>query len=831
MSTPLQTGEFYLDRVEDLHPTGRRRIGELLVSNRLITDEQLHHALAAQRQVDGSARRRLGRVVVDEGYLTEGQLAKALADLLNLELIDLSLLTLDLSVARTLPRRVAERHGMLVIGRDDNLIRVATADPTNIVAIDDVKLYTGATHVVVAVATDSQIQEALRRAWSIVDQDAEFATVDDDADTAAADEHDLESAADQGPTVRLATSIVTDAVRARASDIHVEPQIDGLRIRYRIDGLLRDIMRVPRNSAAALVSRLKIVSGLDIAERRLPQDGRTRLTVDGITVDARVSTLPSVHGEKVVIRLLASGDSVPAVSELGMDPQQLEALLSGTASPQGLVLITGPTGSGKTHTLYSVLSHMASPDKNVVTLEDPVEIQLPGITQVQTNDRVGLTFSKGLRSILRQDPDVVLVGEVRDSETAELALQASMTGHLVLTTLHTNDAVAALTRLVDMGIQPFLIASSLSLVVAQRLVRSPCADCVEPYQPSSRVLALLGLSERDLEGATPMHGRGCGECGGTGYRGRTGIFEVLPVTASVRSVLSHTPTEAAVGAAARAAGMTTMRAAGLARARRGETTFEEILRVSQVDATDGHRCSACDRAVEADMIACPWCATIVDRGHCTSCARPLEAGWKVCPWCRTVPEAKESATTHEARVPRVLVVSDEALVHRLVKSAVGSTIDVDVAPTADDALTAVWDGEYDGVVVHDQLPGIGGAELLRMLRNGSRTAALPLMLVGDLDGDDVATASAAEHGVDEVLSLTASATEVMKGLTLLTERSPHAAAWRGTPVKKASAGTTDSAAATEVVTPAKNRRVRSVVVPAERRNSRQSASRASNSPS
>ncbi len=303
-------------------------------------------------------------------------------------------------------------------------------------------------------STDTQIQSELRRVWAILDQDAELSNVSDEPE--AVDEHDLESAADQGPTVRLATSIVSEAVRSRASDIHVEPQVDGLRIRYRIDGLLRDIMRVPRNSSAALVSRLKIVSGLDIAERRLPQDGRTRLTVDGTGVDARVSTLPSVHGEKVVIRLLASGDHVPAVTQLGLDEQQLEALLAGTANPQGLVLITGPTGSGKTHTLYSVLSHMATPDKNVVTLEDPVEIQLPGITQVQTNERAGLSFSKGLRSILRQDPDVVLVGEVRDSETAELALQASMTGHLVLTTLHTNDAVAALTRLVDMGIQPFL---------------------------------------------------------------------------------------------------------------------------------------------------------------------------------------------------------------------------------------------------------------------------------------------------------------------------------------------------------------------------------------
>jgi type IV pilus assembly protein PilB len=611
--------------------------------------------------------------------------------------------------------------------------------------------------------------------------------------------------------VRLAASIVTEAVRARASDIHVEPQLDGLRVRYRVDGLLRDMMRVPRQGAAALVSRLKIVSGLDIAERRLPQDGRTRLTVDGVAVDARVSTLPSVHGEKVVIRLLASGESVPSVNQLGLDEQQLEVLLAGTLAPQGLVLITGPTGSGKTHTLYSVLSHMATPDKNVVTLEDPVEIQLPGITQVQTNERAGLTFAKGLRSILRQDPDVVLVGEVRDSETAELALQASMTGHLVLTTLHTNDAVAALTRLVDMGIEPFLIASSLSLVVAQRLVRRPCSDCIVAYTPSPRVLALLGLAEADLVGATPMRGRGCGECGGTGYRGRTGIFEVLPVTASVRSVLSHTPTEAAVGAAARAAGMTTLRAAGLARARRGETTFEEVLRVSQVDASDGHRCNACDRAVDADMIACPWCATIVDRGHCTSCARALEAGWKICPWCRTTPASVESSAPAGVRLPRVLVVGDDARVHKTITAAVGTTMVVDIAANADDALTAVWDNDYDGVVVHEELSGVGALELLRMLRNGSRTAALPLMLVAKLDGE---TADAGRAGVDEVLASGAKAAEISERLGLLTERSPHASAWRSAPV-----------AETPALKPATNRRSRAVPVPAERRAGRQSANR------
>ncbi|MGH8889586.1 MAG: ATPase, T2SS/T4P/T4SS family [Acidothermaceae bacterium] len=620
--------------------TERRRIGELLVSNGLLTPDELKAALRVQADADGGSRRRLGQVVVDLGYLTEHQLAQALADLLGLELVDLTSHNLEVGFTRMLPRQVAERNRMLVIGRtgvNGHGIKVAAADPTNVVALDDVRLYTGATALTVVVCTDSQIREQLGRAWSLVESDGELSISPDDEELVDADEDDLTTAADQAPTVRLATGIVAEAVRVGASDIHVEPQSDGLRIRYRVDGLLRDAMRVPKSAAAALVSRLKIVSGLDIAERRVPQDGRTRLHIDGKTVDARVSTLPSVHGEKVVIRLLASSDTVPTLEELGLDDSQLEALVAGCLAPQGLVLITGPTGSGKTHTLYSALSRVSTADKNVVTLEDPVEIQLAGITQVQTNERTGLTFTTGLRSVLRQDPDVVLVGEVRDSATAELALQASLTGHLVLTTLHTNDAVAALTRLVDMGIEPFLIASSLTLVVAQRLVRRPCRDCAEPYEPSERVLTALGLREADLDGATPIHGRGCAACGNTGFRGRVGIFEVLPVTASVRSALIHTPNEDAVGAAARAAGMTSLRTAGLARARRGETTFEEVLRVTQVDVADGRRCASCNRDLADDMVACPWCTAVVndaDSSHCTSCARPLEPDWKICPWCR-----------------------------------------------------------------------------------------------------------------------------------------------------------------------------------------------------
>ena len=539
----------------------RRRIGEVLIEQGLLTEEQLQGALKSQQEPPpGQSRKRLGQVVTDLGLATERDVARALAEALGLPLVDLGRTVVVPEHVRLLPRAVAERSGIMVLERQGNRVTVATADPTNVVALDDVKLYTGASDLVVVVATDSQVRDHLTRAWSLSEDSAEMGTLfeglsDDGPDEAASLQADAVEAA---PIVRLVDVLLADAVRARASDVHVEPQAGDLRIRYRVDGLLRDVMTVPRNATASAVSRIKIVSGLDIAERRRPQDGRAKLSVDGMVVEARVSTLPTLHGEKVVIRLLPRAENVPLLTHTGLTPPQLELVGSALTQSQGLVLITGPTGSGKTNTLYAAIQQVSTPDRNIVTLEDPVEVQVAGITQVQVHERSGLTFARGLRSILRQDPDIVLVGEVRDQETAELALQASLTGHLVLTTLHTNDAISAITRLVDMGVEPFLVASSLSLVIAQRLVRKPCASCLHDYAPTPRTLALLGLQEFDLAGATPKRGRGCADCGGTGYRGRTGIFEVLPVTAALRKVLLSTPTEAAIAAAARAHGMTTL---------------------------------------------------------------------------------------------------------------------------------------------------------------------------------------------------------------------------------------------------------------------------------
>lgn len=558
----------------------RLRLGDVLLAAGIVTDSELDRALEAQRSIIGS-RRRLGHVLVDLGFTTERQIADALADQLGLEIADLTQRVLSPELVRSLPRGVAQRLGVVVLDREGDRMTVAVSDPTDVVALDDLRLHSGATDLKLMVTTETQVREHLVRAWSLTEDSTDVTTYFDEIDVSAPDHDDGAAGADDAPTVRLVSMVLADAVRSGASDIHLEPQRETLRVRYRVDGVLRDVMSVPRSAMASVVSRLKIVSGLDIAERRLPQDGRTRISVDGQHVDARVATLPSIHGEKVVVRLLARADQVPPLDGLGLDPDQLAVLRHALSSPQGLVLITGPTGSGKTSTLYSALADIHSPERNIVALEDPVEVQMSGITQVQVHERSGLTFSRGLRAILRQDPDVVLLGEVRDSETAGLVVRASLTGHLVLTTLHTNSAVSAMTRLVDMGVEPFMVASSLSAVVAQRLVRRPCRTCMVPDDPDAALLQSLGVEPERLAAGTPVRGAGCAECGHSGYRGRTGIFEILLVDQHLRRVLGRDPTERAIAQAA--TGLRSLQDAATAKALAGETTFEEVARVSPRD--------------------------------------------------------------------------------------------------------------------------------------------------------------------------------------------------------------------------------------------------------
>ncbi|HZA81066.1 MAG TPA: ATPase, T2SS/T4P/T4SS family, partial [Actinomycetes bacterium] len=504
-------------------PGGRRRLGEVLVAGQVLTEEQLNEALRVQRE-DKGRRRRLGEVITALGLADEVQIARALSDQLGLPFLDLGSLPVSEETLAVLPRNVAQRHGAVPVTLAHDVLTVALADPTNVLALDDIRLATKVGSVRTAVATASDVQEAVNRYYGGASSggvaDTFGALADVEGLEAVEDrEDDLEQVGDvdDAPVVRLVNAVMGEALHSRASDIHIEPQERDVRVRFRIDGLLREVTVVPKPIQGPLISRVKILSGMDISERRKPQDGRGRIRLDRLEADTRVSSMPTMHGETVVIRLLRKeSEKAKTLAQVGLDERDRQVVEQALAEPQGLILITGPTGSGKTSSLYAGLASVIRPDINVVTLEDPVEYQMAGVNQVQINERVGLTFAGGLRTILRQDPDIVMVGEIRDPETASIAMQASMTGHLVLSTLHTNDAPSAVSRLIDMGVEPFLITSSLTLVVGQRLARVPCSRCSEPVEADPRTLELLGLDPGQIDEAGLRKGPGCGFCAQTG---------------------------------------------------------------------------------------------------------------------------------------------------------------------------------------------------------------------------------------------------------------------------------------------------------------------------
>lgn len=619
--------------------TARRRLGEVLVAGGVITEDDLRTALAHQH-ADGR-RRRVGALLVELGLATEDGIATALADQLGLDRVDDDQLTDPVAAARV-PAALAERHHVLPISLHDGVLTVATADPTNVVALDDIRVAAGVRSMRVVVATASTMQRGLSRAYGFDQQAGELIEAIDGTDEPA-DESDYDIGAEDGPVVRLAESILNEAISERVSDVHVEPGPRETVVRYRIDGVLKAVTTIPRGKAGPLGSRLKLIAGMDIAERRRPQDGRVAYRSHGQEVDLRVSSLPSLHGETLVLRLLRKGAERLGLDDLGLTPQQREMALSAVERPQGLVLITGPTGSGKTSTLYSFLAHLTGETTKIITVEDPVEYELPGVHQTPVDRRVDLSFQRALRTVLRQDPDVIMVGEIRDPETAELAVQAAQTGHLVFSTLHTNDAVGAIGRLRDLGVPPYLIASALTMVVAQRLARRVCDACATASSPSAEVLTQLRLSPDDLSDATLVRGAGCERCDDTGYRGRTALFELLPVDTRLRELITGSASEQSLRRAGRMGGLRSLREDGVRKAAAGETTLDELLRVTPTDP-DGtaDTCPMCAQHVEADFAVCPWCGTGLRPERCPSCARDLDAGWAHCPSCAT-PIAESAA--------------------------------------------------------------------------------------------------------------------------------------------------------------------------------------------
>ncbi|MCX7866692.1 GspE/PulE family protein [Limisphaera sp. VF-2] len=563
------------------------RIADALIEDGLLTPQQVEELLEQQRR-DGT---RLLKLIQDKGYVSEVDLAVSMGRVLNVPPINLARIGIPLEVAELLPRDLAQNHKLVPVARLDNKLFVAMADPLNVLALDDIKRITRL-EVHPLIAPERAILEKLShldaaKSGSIEQfiQDTQKAEAEAEADqvevtresTEEVNLDQLAASSEEAPVIKLANLILVQAIKDRASDIHLEPFEKTVRLRYRIDGVLTDVTPPPKSMYLPLVSRFKIMSNLDIAERRLPQDGRMRVRVGGKDYDLRVSILPTVHGEKVVLRVLDKSNLSGSLDQLGLDPHTYQRVKAAIDAPHGLILVTGPTGSGKTTTLYSALNELNSPIYNIITVEDPVEFQIPGINQVPVRKEIGLTFANALRSILRQDPDIIMIGEIRDTETAEIAIEAALTGHQVLSTMHCNDAAGAIARLDDMGIAPFLISSSVILSCAQRLMRKICPYCKEPVTYPAKMYQDLGIDPAFFEGVTLYRGRGCERCKNSGYAGRMAIIEAMTVTDEIRRLIiaranSHEITHLAIQQ-----GMKTLRMVALERAREGISTLEQVL--------------------------------------------------------------------------------------------------------------------------------------------------------------------------------------------------------------------------------------------------------------
>ena len=637
------------------------KLGQLLVKKRIIDEDQLRAVLARQKG-EGA---RLGEMLVRLGLVSKRDVLSALATQPGFLLDSVALAQIKPAIARLVPRQVADRLTCIAVALHGERLSVAMADPLDFAAVEQLSAIVDA-EVEPLLAGASDIELAVRLHYP-ADEDAALLVVRDrrKAVPAIAAQHmpfDPESTIETDPmglvsspaanvdaligseslpggaeagelptSVQLQNLLLHEAIRERASDIHIEPRVDHLCVRNRVDGRLVESQIIPKWMHAGLISRFKILASMDIAERRLPQDGRCRIQVDGRQIDLRVSTLPTRHGEKMVLRILDRRSQLRGLDDLGLDDADTEELLEFVKHPQGMLLVVGPTGSGKTTTLYSLLQRLDSRSKNIVTIEDPIEYEMASISQVQVQEKIGLDFAAVLRSVLRQDPDVVLVGEIRDQETAEIGVRAALTGHLLLSTVHTNNAVSTLIRMLDLGIAPFLLSSSLLGIVSQRLVRQICKRCAAPYTPDADALKVLGLPED--ERSNYLRGTGCVDCGGRGYKGRIAVFEILRVTEPLRRAIARTASEQELRRIAVDSGMRTLVDSGVAKVRAGITTAEDVA-YSMRDIEWAAVCSNCEQPVEPDFEACPHCGVNLN-SSCSTCGRQVQASWLKCPYCRS----------------------------------------------------------------------------------------------------------------------------------------------------------------------------------------------------
>lgn len=558
----------------------RLRLGELLLENNLITEEQLNIALEEQK----AKGIKLGEAIIGLGYVTQDAINDLLCQQLNIDFVDLRKIEIDDSIARMVGEKVVRKYMLLPFALDDrqaNVIKVAMEDPMNIMAIDDIGIITGmtvqpylSTHAYISTAIDKLYGKS--QANAIAEQFMKEQGSGDDADNA--EENKRQEDVDNSPVVKLVNNIIEGGVRQRASDIHIEPFEYNVRVRYRIDGVLREIISYDRALYAAIIARLKVISGMDISEKRKPQDGRITITVDRREYDIRVSNLPTVFGEKVVMRLASKEGFKRDKKDLGLSPTDLVKFDNILRNPHGIILVTGPTGSGKSTTLYTALSELASDEVNIITVEDPVEANVDNVNQVQVNVKANLTFASALRSILRQDPDIIMIGEIRDGETAEIAVKASITGHLVVSTLHTNSTAASISRLIDMGIEPYLLGDSLVGIIAQRLVRRLCPECKEPYEADEEEKRVLKVPQN--EPLKLYKACGCKACGNTGYYGRIGVYEIMPISRKIKKLIASGANADEITAQAVTEGMNTLRMSASNYVKQGLTSFSEMMKIT-----------------------------------------------------------------------------------------------------------------------------------------------------------------------------------------------------------------------------------------------------------
>ncbi len=717
----------------------RKRLGDILVDACVITPAQLEEALQRQQQ-DG--HRLIGQILVDMGWVTEHEVCRAVSELLRIEYVDVQDALISQDVVQLAPEDLAAKRNILPLFIQDKTLYIAMENPLDVDTIQHIEFQTGM-QVRPMLALPSQLRQTIRKHYDVneyiggmleqVSDTQPLHVEQDNEPDEGIDVGEVRRMSEGNKVVRLVNLIISEGIKKRASDVHIEPAQNQASVRYRIDGMLTRGMPIPRWLYLPLISRIKILAGVDITERRNPQDGRFRVRCSKRKIDLRISTLPSNLGEKVVIRILDTRTSSHDLSKLGFSTPHLRQLRSCIHQPQGWVLVTGPTGSGKTTTLYACLNDIKDVTKNIVTVEDPIEYQLDGIVQVQVNPKAGLTFASGLRSILRQDPNVMLVGEIRDAETASIAMQASETGHLVLSTLHTNDALSTVNRLFNLGISPDLVASNLLAVIAQRLVRRICPRCKTSYTPTQEELQLIGLPEGQNVITTSYTGTGCRHCKYTGYYGQIGVYEMFVHNDDVAQVVATRPTKQMLRQAARQAGMQSMLEDGLAKIRQGVTTIEEVARVCPVEA--------CDRN-----------AGIPDGSKmtCQQCRAELERQWNVCPFCGTPrqqviqqdssppePDMAVQIFSEPAPAPeaiRIVTADDEAHIRDMVGILL-KTRGYTAIPAVDggDALEKIRTELPDLVLLDITMPRKDGFAVCKAVRSALETMFIPVIMLTGQD--------------------------------------------------------------------------------------------------